>query len=123
MKKNITSNERKFVDLAIAHHELSVSGNTKGSNTAHKQIGLLMHEIVKSQDKGAAFLNTIVCHGNPSVRLWAATYLLHLDSKVAVKTLENIIQNQNPWQLQTMAEVVIDQWKNGLLKLDNRDAV
>lgn len=117
MRKTKLSPEQEFVTSAIAHHELSVSGDRTGSNTAHKRVSTAMKAISQQQDKGAYFLTEAIKDDRASVRLWAATYLLPIDSQAALSTLNAIKDGDCPWQIQAIAEVVIDQWRNGRLEL------
>jgi hypothetical protein len=76
-----------------------------------------MKTISLQEDKGASFLMEAVNHNHASVRLWAATYLLPINARAGLSTLSSIKDGECPWQLQAMAEVVMDQWKNGRLDL------
>jgi hypothetical protein len=117
MRKTTANPEQEFVTSAIAHHELAVSGDIKGSDAAHKKVASAMKTISQQQDKGESFLIEAIKDNRTSVRLWAATYLLPINTRTALSTLNSIRDGDCPWQLQAMAEVVIDQWKNGRLEL------
>jgi hypothetical protein len=112
MKNLIRTSESDFIDSAILHHKLSVEGDRKGSNAAHRTVSMAWEDIRKSQDRGESFLIKTVKNKDPSVRLWAATFLLPLNESVALKVISEIETGHAPWQVQAMAEVVRDQWKN-----------
>jgi hypothetical protein len=118
MKKPTKSPEEEFVIYAVLHHNLSVAGDLEASNEAHSKVTAAMKKISRHQDSGKTYLEKTIQHVNPSVRLWAATYLLPLNKTLALDALNKIEKGDSPWQLQAMAEVVSDQWKNGCLKLE-----
>jgi hypothetical protein len=118
MKKLMESPEKEFIVFAALHHDLSATGDAKGSDDAHSKVTSAIKKIRNSRDNGQAYLEKTVQHKNPSVRLWAATYLLPLNTGMALKVLHQLERGNCPWQLQATAEVVLDQWKTGKLKLE-----
>jgi hypothetical protein len=120
MKKNIKPDKEQYVNAAIAHHELLLAGDPKGSNRAHKTLHDAVKRIRAYPDNGISLLAGLLLHTHASVRFWAAVHLLPLNEKLALQTLNKIAQNPTlyPWQLHTDAELTIKEWKAGNLKPD-----
>ena len=120
MKKNMSSLEDQYVELAIGHHELLMAGDPDGSNRCHKRLLEVAKGIRELSHGGKDILVALTSHDHPSVRLWAACHLLTLDQKLALSTLKEVAVNSSkyPWQLQTDAEMTIKEWKAGRLDPD-----
>jgi hypothetical protein len=117
MKKNTKNAEQEFIDSAILHHDLSVAGDIKGSNRAHKLVTKAGRVIAQNSDEGRNFFEKTTKHENASVRLWAATLLLFSNESLARRVLAEIEESDAPWQVQATAEIVLDQWNAGTLKI------
>ena len=110
--------EDTYVDSAIRHHELLISGDPKGSNKAHDHLIAAARKLRVREDRGLAFLTHLLGHENESVRLWAACHRLPLDEKMALKNLAELASRASAWQLQTDAEMTMTEWLAGRLDVD-----
>ena len=118
MKRKRLSPENSYIDAAIKHHELLVSGDPEGSNRAHNRLISAIRKIRVTPDKGREFLIGLLKHNNQSVRLWAACHLLVIEEKMALSTLYEIAAKASTWQLKSSAETTATEWLAGRLDPD-----
>ena len=69
---------------------------------------------LKEQGEVAALIDCL-CHSSAGVRNWAATYLLPVKEKEAIKVLEEIVRKKDIHSLS--AETTLSEWRKGNLKL------
>ena len=102
-----------FEESALKHAEATQQGDYK---TANKSYALIIRVItyLKKQDAMQSlfqFLN----HSSDGVKGWAATYLLPIEEKKAIRALEEIAKGTGIRSL--AAETTLIEWKKGNLTL------
>ncbi len=117
MKKLTSDYEKQFLEFAALHHDLSSDGKGELSNKAHGYATSAIGHLMQNKVEGISFLEKATQDTNPSVRLWAAAYLLPHNENVALGVLSQLKMNDVPWQVQTTSEVIVEQWKSGSLEL------
>ena len=103
----------QFVALAEEYGDGIATGDSRHANNCHARINKLLRS--KDIETRWQFLPVLCRHHNSAVRLWAAAYLTEIDADSAKTTLVSCAEEQTPLGL--VAEVVLDQLKNGTLKL------
>lgn len=104
-----------YINYAILHGEGTESGDYRKANHAHDQL-IKVYKELKLKDPKLSCLKPLVKHDNNSVKAWAATHLLPVDEKLALSILEQLSKMNSFIGLD--AEMVIESWKSGTLKLD-----
>ena len=105
----------KLIPLAEQYGKGINNGDAKTANKACDRICGLLTET--DADVRKILLPPLCAHKNGSVRLWAATYLFEEDEELALSTIERIIKEGTVLGL--TAEVTLDMWKAGTLKLES----
>jgi hypothetical protein len=113
MTTSLDNFQQEFIPLAEEYGVGIAAGNDKVANAAHRRLTKLLRSTDPSTRQ--AVLPALCQHHCASVRLWAATYLLDLDEALASSTLAQCIQDRSAIGL--TAEVTLDTWKSGSLKL------
>ena len=108
--KTIDSDE--LINLCEEQEAFLKNGESRKANRRHDKI----RKTIKKWDYDTRKkeLTNLSVHPNSNVRLWAATYLFDLDEELAVKTTQQVIDEENIISL--LAELVLDSWKTGSLK-------
>lgn len=76
------------------------------------------YNILKEEDPKLAILRPLLKHDNLSVRLWAASHLLPLDSVIALPVLNEIARfKKGPFAFSAM--MTIKQWQKGQLHFND----
>lgn len=108
----LNSNLSNFVEMCEKKAELENSGNWETGNQLYNRIIAIYNELETSgREKD---LLELLDYKNPWVRLWAATFMLKVDSKKAEQVLE---------ELSTLkfvgfdAKITLQEWRKGNLKL------
>ena len=102
-----------FIDAAVKHSKATEEGDYKTGNKCYNII-VEAANFLKSKNS-LDKLESLTGDASIGVRLWAAAYLLPLNEKKAIETLKAII---NSGGIHAMtAEVTLNEWKNGNLKL------
>ncbi len=102
-----------LINYCLEYEKGILNGNNKAANKAHDKINNLLSAL-SDADK-LSQLPKLCDHECEAVQLWAASYLLDVDEKLGLSTIERIIENESLIGL--VAEVVLDQWKSNTLKL------
>ena len=113
MSVSLENLEQNLVALAEEYGKAILDGHSKAANSAHSRLTKLLRSSDPTTRK--SFLPPLCQHSNVSVRLWAATYLLDVDEALALSTLAACVQDRSALGL--TAEVTLDMWKCGSLKL------
>ena len=111
--KNISNALASFEGAAIKHAEATRQGDYKTGNKCYSTIVKTVN-FLKEQNEIAALLG-FLNHSSAGVRSWAATYLLPVSEKEAIKTLEELIKRTDIHSLD--AETTLSEWRKGNLKL------
>ena len=105
--------KKAFIDNAISHGKAIEDGNHKLANKLHKDISKI-YNIIKREERWDE-LKDMVEHSDESVRLWAATFLLHHNQDFALKALKGLEKSKKIFGLS--ASTTIDMWNKGMLQL------
>lgn len=108
--KNLTEAFEAFKKNAIEHGLCTMSGESKRGNKCYKNIMDSIRYI--TVNKQYAGFKTMLKDINPSLRIWAAYALLHVDTKEAVKTLKAIAKSEEGI-MAFNAEMTLEEFKNG----------
>lgn len=101
-----------FKENAIAHGDCTESGDYKKGNVSYDTITDAIHFInVAHMSK---VFEPLLSDANPSVRSWSAFALLHIDTKRAVKTLEEIAKQDNSL-VAFSAEMILSEFRKGTI--------
>jgi len=103
----------KFENSARMHTDATELGDYKKANKNYKEITDATH-FLKMQDS-IHLLNNFLNSPSTGVRLWAATYILTIDENKGIGVLEEIAKRQDIHSL--TARTIINEWRNGNLKL------
>lgn len=104
-----------YINAAKRHGESSELGNYKLSNKHHDILVKIYKQLCRS-NSGKLILKELLDHSNVYVRMWAATHSLPYFELEAKNALEEIKKNNE--YLKFDIETILDEWKNGNLKLD-----
>lgn len=99
-----------FKENAIKHGISTLSGDYKLGNKCYKNIISAINTIASND--GYEILRPLLNEANPSVRLWAAYALLHVDKKKAIETLKKIIKTEDG-MIAFTAEMTLEEFKRG----------
>jgi Domain of unknown function (DUF2019) len=97
------------------HGKGTMDGNPKLTNRSYHKVMETLNKIKKYNDEGYKALSQLLEENNDYIRLFAATHLLNYNKQKAEKTLQEI--TQKPGIVSLDAEVVLQEWKNGNLKI------
>jgi hypothetical protein len=103
----------KFEEAATKHAEATEQGDYK---TANKNYAIIVKVVtfLKEHDE-IQKLSELLSHSSDGVKGWAATYLLPLKEREAMKALGEIAKGSGIHSL--TAETTISEWEKGNLKL------
>lgn len=104
-----------YVEQAIAHDRATEEGNSDAANKAYDKNMEALKELRKLPDKGKVILSRLLSHENVGVRVSAATHLLPLDEKKAVRVLEEV--SKLPGLVAFDAKMVLQEWRAGRLQI------
>ena len=99
-----------FKENAIAHGDCTESGDYKKGNVCYDTITDAIH-FINAAHMSEVF-EPLLSDANPSVRSWSAFALLHIDTKRAVKTLEEIAKQDNSL-VSFSAEMILSEFRKG----------
>ncbi|MBL0304674.1 MAG: DUF2019 domain-containing protein [Chitinophagaceae bacterium] len=102
-----------FEESAVKHADATGQGDYKTANKCYANIVKAIN-FLKEQAEVAALIDCL-CHSSAGVRNWAATYLLPVKEKEAIKVLEEIVRKKDIHSLS--AETTLSEWRKGNLKL------
>jgi trans-aconitate methyltransferase len=109
--KDIDTALEVFKEAAKVHGEATETGNYKLGN---KNYDLIVKAVAYLKELNqTAQLYQLLDNINLSVRIWAATYLLPVDEKDALKVLDEASKGKGIISLN--AELTIQEWKKGHL--------
>ncbi|MEM0942125.1 MAG: DUF2019 domain-containing protein [Bacteroidota bacterium] len=101
-----------FEEAAIKQAEATETGDYKTGNKHYDEITKAVAFI--KNENAVESLKPFLSHSSIGVRLWAACYLLPVDEKQGVKTLEEIAKSSGIHSL--TADTTLSEWKKGNLK-------
>lgn len=104
-----------FVNASIEHGKASEEGNHKVGNKNYYKIVDAAKYLNERSLVGE--LKKLLIHENLSVQMWAATYLLEKHENEAVELLTTISKKRIP-HYSFDAQLTLEEWKSGNLKLD-----
>lgn len=111
--KDLTEAFSEFKKNAIEHGQHTMSGDHKLCNKCYKNI-MNAVKYIASKGKYDGY-KPMLEDSNSSVRIWAASALLHVDTKNAVKALKKVIK-EDDGVMGVDAEMILEEFKNGNLK-------
>ena len=116
--KNPKRNELadKYLEGTVAY-QTNYGHNSRLTNQATKAIAKAAKKIRLLEDRGIAILSPMLKHELPHVRLWAAYHLLPVYEFSAIKTLKNLISNEDSF-VYVEAEILLKEWQNSTLDVD-----
>jgi hypothetical protein len=103
-----------FKSASIEHGKASEEGDYKVGNKNYYKI-VDAAKYLNENDSVNELLQ-LLNHDNVSVQLWAATYLLEKHENEAIKLLTSI-SKKNITHYSFNAQMTLDEWKSGDLKL------
>ena len=103
----------KFEDAAIKHAEAIEQGNHKVANK-NSDIIIKAINFLKSEGK-LDLLTEFLTHLSDGVKGWAATYLLPVNTEMAVNVLEQIAKEDGSRAF--AARITLSEWRKGNLQL------
>lgn len=109
---NLDNLIEEFLDKALKYGTGIKEGKNTIANKAHKRITSLYLKIDKLNGNGK--LKKLLEHSDDGVRLCASSFLIHYYEDISVKTLNEIIDNDNIYS--SIAVIVMDLWEKGNLK-------
>ncbi|MBL7758265.1 MAG: DUF2019 domain-containing protein [Chitinophagaceae bacterium] len=102
-----------FIENAIKHGEAIGIGDYRTANKLHTKLGAA-YQLIKQDGKWNELIE-LITHPDDNVKLWAATYLLESNTKVALRILKEL---KNSTEITGLtASTTIDIWNKGLLRL------
>jgi hypothetical protein len=110
---DISSGLVLFEESAIRQADATEIGDYKKANKNYNNI-IKAVDFIRDK-KELLVLVPFLEHRNLGVRLWAATYLLPIREKFAIRTLEEISSGKGIHSL--TAETTLDEWQKGNLSL------
>lgn len=111
--KDIATAVLKFEEAATKHADATEQGDYK---TANKNYAIIVKAVTFLKEHNEIQkLSELLSHSSDGVRGWAATYLLPLKEREAMKALEEIAKGSGIRSL--AAETTMSEWKKGNLKL------
>ena len=111
MDKNETIS--KFIHAAIQHGVGITGGNSKLANKSYKIVNECY--LGMKEHKYTSDLINLLEHEDYSVRLWAASYVLNIDTSNALVALRNVVEYAPPL-ISFSAEMTIKEWELGNLQ-------
>ncbi|NOW94687.1 DUF2019 domain-containing protein [Mucilaginibacter sp. SG564] len=103
----------QFVDAASKHAEASQTGDYKIANKSYKEIANA-YTFLKDHDSLLVLLDYLD-HKSTGVRIWAATYVLPINEKKGIATLEDVGKSTQGI-LSSTAKTTLSEWLKGNLK-------
>jgi hypothetical protein len=104
-----------FVAAAVDHGRHTEAGESRLTNSAHDRLMKILAELRKLPDRGQRVLSELLGHQDPSVRTWAATYLLPYREPRAVDALESV--GAGTGLVALGSRMVLQEWRAGRLRL------
>lgn len=104
---------QKFIELAIIDAQNTEGGNSKKQN---KNFDLIqeLYEKLKATDN-VKILIPLLEHEERYVRLWAATFLLPVDTENSIRVLESLMEEKG--FISITAKYTLKEWNRGRLQL------
>ena len=109
------SNISKYIENAINHGEATNKGDHKKANKCYEKLIEAYLQIRNSGENWIDEFIELLLHENDSVKCWSATHLLKYREQEAIKTLKEL--NTGKGITSFDAEMVLEEWKKGNLKL------
>lgn len=89
--------------------------NAKAANIQYKKIVAIWQELRSRGQEGQDALLSLMAHGNPHVRGWAASHVLEFCPERAEAELERLASGK-PGLARLDAEMTLSEWRKGTLK-------
>lgn len=105
-----------FKEASTTHGETTLSGDYKVGNRAFALIERVYKELAR-RDCLQIALKPLLFDQNVSVKTWAASRMLPIDTDVAVRVLKEVAAEDNGI-LSFNARMVLEQWEKGELSFD-----
>lgn len=96
-----------FTEYATKHEQALEGGNYRSAHKLHFKLAGVYNEI--KRDGKWQELKEMAQHSNDSVKLWAATFLLHSDSEFALHVLHELTKSSKT--IGFTASVIIEMWR------------
>lgn len=109
--------EDSFVESAKEHGQGIIEGDPNITNRAYDRVVSAIKDLRKCPDRGELFLTGLLGREDLSVVRAAATYLLPLREKEAVRALERVAKDGLPL-IAFGADMTLKEWRAGRLKVD-----
>ena len=103
---------KEYILGAEEHGKGTESGDHKRANLGYSRLND-SYKKLKEQDPNLCALEPLLNNSDKSVRSWAASHLLLVNSEVALPILEKISQEKGT--VAFSAEMTIKQWREGKL--------
>lgn len=120
MSESLVALIQSFIVHSVGHAVELSPEYTETANRHHRELQIVLREIIERGDAGYEALAQLLEHSNLSVRLWAATALLGKFPDRATGTLEELAQHQT--HIGFNAEMTLKEWRAGRLKLPPFDS-
>jgi hypothetical protein len=105
--------KNSFIEYAKKHGDATLEGDDKTANKMHDKLSSL-YEKIKKEEKWEV-LKEVIDLPDESVRLWAATFLLRHDERIALNSLNKLSKSSKIFGLS--ASTTIDMWHKKMLDL------
>lgn len=107
--------KNKFIEFAVTHGTCTEVGDSKGANISYDLLMDTLIEMSHEYDSGRLMLSFLCNYDNDYVKIWAATYILPIDSELGVRTLK-LLSNRKGF-VGIDAAMTLKLWNSGNLKL------
>jgi Domain of unknown function (DUF2019) len=104
-----------YAKSAAEHGRATESGDPRSANAAYEVLISAWHELRSRGDDAQSAILPLLNHVDPGVRVWAGTHALMFAPDVATHTLEALSREDGFAAFD--AEMTLDAWKKGTLKL------
>lgn len=100
-------------DLCVEHGRVLDEGDSVSANNLHKKISNIFNEIIANGL--VSELMELLKNDDENVKLWAASYLLSIEEKLAISVLSQVEKSDRLIGLE--ATIIKDMWNKGMLNL------
>lgn len=104
-----------FVAGAVEHGRYTIQGQSRKTNAAYRKLHRAREAMRAQEDGGEAALLAMLNHPDPSVRAWAALYLLPSNESAALLALDDI--GKGVGLIALGARTTALEWRAGRLKV------
>ena len=106
---------KTYIEAASAHGAATKEGNPNVANRNYDKIIAALRLLRSTDEHWAEVLESALTHEDRHVRGWAATHLLEAKPDLAVKVLEELVEQRGIAGFDAM--MVLREWRAGRLKL------